>query len=226
MGNHLYFRVRLELDSVNFHGWVAIRTQNYPIFLGLINFGIGAGLRISSSSWVAALMLDLLFLLIFIVIGTGPDSSSLTTLVTALAAAAVAMVVVMLVVGIAATAVATTVVAVVVVVIGACWWGGCTSGVFSKSHTVNLDVEPQYSGARIEGDVVTLDFVKRMLDDFKNQKCLHKRYAFQIVLQTREMLRALPSLVDINVPNNSHFTVCGDVHGQVIALLSPSITFL
>lgn len=40
-----------------------------------------------------------------------------------------------------------------------------------------LEVEPQYAGARIEGDVVTLEFVKKMLDDFKNQKCLHKRYA-------------------------------------------------
>jgi len=39
-----------------------------------------------------------------------------------------------------------------------------------------LDVEPQYSGARIEGDVVTLDFVKKMMEDFKNQKFLHKRY--------------------------------------------------
>lgn len=39
-----------------------------------------------------------------------------------------------------------------------------------------LDVESTYSGARIEGDVVTLDFVKKMMDDFKNQKCLHKRY--------------------------------------------------
>ncbi|KAL1294242.1 serine/threonine-protein phosphatase 5-like [Arachis ipaensis] len=75
----------------------------------------------------------------------------------------------------------------------------------------SIDVEPQYSGARIEGDVVTLDFVKKMMDDFKNQKCLHKRYAFQIVLQTREMLKALPSLVDINVPDGKHFTVCGDV---------------
>lgn len=37
-------------------------------------------------------------------------------------------------------------------------------------------MEPQYTGARIEGDVVTLDFVKKMLDDFKNQKNLHKRY--------------------------------------------------
>lgn len=84
----------------------------------------------------------------------------------------------------------------------------------------SIDVEPQYSGARIEGDVVTVDFVKKMIEDFKNQKCLHKRYAFQIVLQTREMLRALPSLVDINVPHGKRFTVCGDVHGQFYDLLN------
>ncbi|KAM7468328.1 hypothetical protein LguiB_015890 [Lonicera macranthoides] len=52
----------------------------------------------------------------------------------------------------------------------------------------------QYTSARIEGDVVTLAFVKKMMDDFKNQKSLHKRYAYQIVLQTKEMLQALPSL--------------------------------
>lgn len=39
-----------------------------------------------------------------------------------------------------------------------------------------VEVEPQYSGARIEGEEVTLDFVKTMLEDFKNQKTLHKRY--------------------------------------------------
>ncbi|KAH1154000.1 hypothetical protein GYH30_049579 [Glycine max] len=83
-----------------------------------------------------------------------------------------------------------------------------------------IDVEPQYSGARIEGDVVTLDFVKKMIEDFKNQKFLHKRYAFQIVLQTREALQALPSLVDIHVPDGKHFTVCGDVHGQYYDLLN------
>ncbi|MBA0790254.1 hypothetical protein Gohar_014917 [Gossypium harknessii] len=84
----------------------------------------------------------------------------------------------------------------------------------------SIEVEPQYSGAKIEGDVVTLDFVKKMMDDFKNQKCLHKRYAFQIVLQVREMLRSQPSLVDINVPDGSHFTVCGDVHGQFYDLIN------
>ncbi|XVF19089.1 hypothetical protein REPUB_Repub11eG0080300 [Reevesia pubescens] len=98
--------------------------------------------------------------------------------------------------------------AVVVVILGTWWWDGST------------EVEPQYSGAKIEGDYVTLDFVKKMMDDFKNQKCLHKRYAFQIVLQTREMLRAQPSLVDINVPDGNHFTVCGDVHGQFYDLIN------
>lgn len=48
--------------------------------------------------------------------------------------------------------------------------------------------------------------------------CPYYRYAFQIVLQAREMLRALPSLVDIHVPDGNHFTVCGDVHGQVLII--------
>ncbi|KAJ7960702.1 Serine/threonine-protein phosphatase [Quillaja saponaria] len=134
-------------------------------------------------------------------IGKGPNSSVSTEVAIATVTVAVMAVVVMLV-----KTSKTTVAAAIVVgllVLGACWWSGCKP-----------DVEPQYSGARIEGDVVTLDFVKKMLDDFKNQKCLHKRYAFQIVLQTREILHALPSLVDIKVLDGKHFTVCGDVHGQ------------
>ncbi|XP_030516660.2 serine/threonine-protein phosphatase 5 isoform X2 [Rhodamnia argentea] len=148
-------------------------------------------------------------------IGTVPNSSSLPTqaAVASVAVAIVAAVVVL--VGTAAAAV----VLMLVVCLGAYWWG-YGGGLFSRSSDVDLDVEPQYSGARIEGDVVTLDFVKKMIEDFKNQKCLHKRYAFQIVLQTREMLRALPSLVDIDVPHGKHFTVCGDVHGQFYDLLN------
>ncbi|XP_039062817.1 serine/threonine-protein phosphatase 5 isoform X1 [Hibiscus syriacus] len=138
-------------------------------------------------------------------IGTSPRSSFMPTQlgIAAVAVAFVAALAMML-----GAAAATKVAAVVVVVLGTWWWGGSS------------EVEPQYSGAKIEGDVVTLDFVKKMMDDFKNQKCLHRRYAFQIVLQTREMLRAQPPLVDINVPDGSHFTVCGDVHGQFYDLLN------
>lgn len=45
------------------------------------------------------------------------------------------------------------------------------------------------------------------------------RYACQIVLQIRDLMRELPSLVDIHVPDGKHFTVCGDVHGQVVPIL-------
>ncbi|KAI5068358.1 hypothetical protein GOP47_0016703 [Adiantum capillus-veneris] len=83
-----------------------------------------------------------------------------------------------------------------------------------------IQVEPSYDGARIEGDLVTLPFIKTMMEDFKQQKKVHKRYAFQILLQVRKSLMALPSLVDISVPDNGQFTVCGDVHGQYYDLLN------
>ncbi|KAI3457089.1 hypothetical protein Pfo_013752 [Paulownia fortunei] len=151
-------------------------------------------------------------------IGTSPGSSYVSLKVTAVAAAVAVLAVF---VGTkAAIAVGTTAMAIVLVVWGTCWKGRCKDCVFTKGRTLDLDVEPQYSGARIEGDVVTLDFVKKMMDDFKKQKCLHKRYAYQIVLQIRDLLRELPSLVDINVPNGKHFTVCGDVHGQFYDLIN------
>ncbi|KAL0739897.1 hypothetical protein Bca4012_081410 [Brassica carinata] len=140
------------------------------------------------------------------IIGNKPRSSSFLPTKTALAAVVAAVMVV------AFRGFATTEILMVLVsvVLGTYWWGS-----FSGS-----EVEPQYSGARIEGEEVTLDFVKQMMEDFKNQKTLHKRYAYQIVLKTRQILQALPSLVDISVPNGKHFTVCGDVHGQFYDLLN------
>ncbi|XP_022848633.1 serine/threonine-protein phosphatase 5-like isoform X3 [Olea europaea var. sylvestris] len=154
-------------------------------------------------------------------IGTSPGSCFVSLKVIAVPAAVALVAVLAVYVGTkAALVVAATAMATILVFWGTFWKGRCKDSIFTKTRTLDLDVEPQYAGARIEGDVVTLDFVKKMMDDFKNQKCLHKRYAYQIVLQTREMLRALPSLVDINVPNGKHFTVCGDVHGQFYDLLN------
>ncbi|KAL3006842.1 hypothetical protein AAZX31_08G300200 [Glycine max] len=152
----------------------------------------------------------------FRTIGKGRNSSVSTEVAIAAVTVAVMAAAVMLF----RTSKTTIVVAIVVgllLLLGAYWWSGHNT---VWCFILMLDVEPQYSGARIEGDAVTLDFVKKMMEDFKNQKFLHKRYAFQIVLQTREMLQALPSLVDIHVPDGKHFTVCGDVHGQYYDLLN------
>ncbi|OIV92245.1 hypothetical protein TanjilG_00263 [Lupinus angustifolius] len=141
-------------------------------------------------------------------IGKGRNSSVPTKMAIAAVTVAVMAVVVMLFRS-SMTIIVAAIVVGLLLLLGAFGWSGR-----------NTDVEPQYSGARIEGDIITLDFVKKMMDDFKNQKSLHKRYAYQIVLQTRERLQALPSLVDINVPDGKHFTVCGDVHGQFYDLLN------
>ncbi|XP_073284032.1 serine/threonine-protein phosphatase 5-like isoform X1 [Primulina huaijiensis] len=154
-------------------------------------------------------------------IGDRPGSSFVYLKATSVAVAVAVVAVMAVYMGAkAAIAVAARAVVMILVVWVTFWHGRRDEGVFTKGQTFDLDVEPQYSGARIEGDVVTLDFVKQMMDDFKNQKCLHKRYAFQIVLQLREMLLASPSLVDINVPDGKHFTVCGDVHGQFYDLMN------
>lgn len=82
-------------------------------------------------------------------------------------------------------------------------------------------VDESYEGARLpDGGGVTLEFVQRMMDDFKKQKSLHRRYAIQLCLQLREMLRVTPTLVDITVPDGKHLTVCGDIHGQYYDLLN------
>ncbi|CAI5465157.1 unnamed protein product [Closterium sp. Yama58-4] len=84
----------------------------------------------------------------------------------------------------------------------------------------SIEVEATYDGPRLEGEEVTLSFVQKMMDAFKNQKKLHRRYAYQILFQIREQLRALPSLVDIQVPDSQHITVCGDIHGQFFDLMN------
>ena len=93
------------------------------------------------------------------------------------------------------------------------------------SDTISLEMYPEpdasYSGARLGPDgAITLDFARQLLDDLKAQKVLHKRYAFQVVLAVKAILAALPTVVEVPVPEGTHLTVCGDVHGQFYDLLN------
>ena len=80
-------------------------------------------------------------------------------------------------------------------------------------------VEDSFTGARMDGNnelgyTITHEFVLKMIEDFRAQKLLHKRFAFELVLGVKALLESLPTIVEVTIPDGSHITVCGDVHGQ------------
>lgn len=88
-----------------------------------------------------------------------------------------------------------------------------------------MPVEASYQGPRMEGSddagyKVTQGFIDAMVEAFRAQRSIHRRFAFEIVLAARALLRAAPPVVDVPIPPGTHFTVCGDVHGQFYDLLT------
>ncbi|CAI4223253.1 unnamed protein product [Auanema sp. JU1783] len=77
----------------------------------------------------------------------------------------------------------------------------------------SIDVEPGYDGLHI-GDHITPEFMKNLLTSFKEQKKLHKKYALYILQNLHKYLEQQPTLVEIDVPEDRKFTICGDIHGQ------------
>ncbi|XP_071962945.1 serine/threonine-protein phosphatase 5-like [Antedon mediterranea] len=85
---------------------------------------------------------------------------------------------------------------------------------------VNMIIEDEYEGPTIKDDKVTLEFMKALIDHLKSEKKLHRKYAYMILLQVFSVLKTLPSLCEITVPEKSKFTVCGDIHGQFYDLVN------
>nr|CAG4640747.1 EOG090X03S1 [Eulimnadia texana] len=93
----------------------------------------------------------------------------------------------------------------------------------SVADTVNIDtmaIEDEYTGPALEDGKVTLKFMEDLMQAFKDQKKLHKKYAYKILLDVQQYLKSQPSLVDVKIPDGNKFTVCGDIHGQFYDLMN------
>ncbi|EFN74272.1 Serine/threonine-protein phosphatase 5 [Camponotus floridanus] len=75
-------------------------------------------------------------------------------------------------------------------------------------------IEDEYTGPKLVDGKVTLQFMQDLLQWYKNQNKLHRKYAYKILLDVKSWFMAQPSLVDITIPEDSKFTICGDIHGN------------
>ena len=71
------------------------------------------------------------------------------------------------------------------------------------ADTIDVDsmtVEDKYDGPRLSDDnKITVEFVTQLLEHYRDQKLLHRKYAFQILLEARNYFMSQPTLVNITV---------------------------
>ncbi|XP_050294825.1 serine/threonine-protein phosphatase 5 [Anthonomus grandis grandis] len=91
------------------------------------------------------------------------------------------------------------------------------------ADTINLDamtIENEYTGPELEDGKVTLKFMKELMELYKNEGKLHRKFAYKILIDIKAYFMAQPSLVDVPIGDDDKFTVCGDVHGQFYDLMN------
>ncbi len=62
--------------------------------------------------------------------------------------------------------------------------------------------------------MITLQFIKDMIEWFKDGKTLPKRYVWEIVIGAYERFMKEESLVNVDIPDNVTIDIIGDVHGN------------
>lgn len=98
--------------------------------------------------------------------------------------------------------------------------------IFSKKSAIekalqSTSVETSYSGIVLPEDLkIDHEWVLGVMEDMKNNKFLHKKYLVQIIAKIKDYYSLKPSLVDVEIPDEDEFNVCGDIHGQYYDLMN------
>jgi len=82
-----------------------------------------------------------------------------------------------------------------------------------------IAIESSYTGPTLSWPL-SHDEVVALAQALKDQKRLHKKHAYQVLLEVKKVLETYPSLVDVPVPDGTFINVCGDTHGQYYDLLN------
>ncbi|TFY81347.1 hypothetical protein EWM64_g2659 [Hericium alpestre] len=88
----------------------------------------------------------------------------------------------------------------------------------------HCDVDKDYRGPKLEVDEsgkyhITLEFLRSMIQWFKDGKALPRRYVWEIVLAAHDQFASEDSLVDVRLDEGETIDVIGDVHGQFYDVL-------